>query len=79
MELKINSMHKINPTIFNINKEEIEEMVNEMIKEKRLETNLKLNREQIVKILDCVECDELLAKDIRMSIRNSIVDVLNCK
>lgn len=79
MELKINSMHKINPTIFNINKEEIEEMINEMIKEKRLETNLKLNTEQIVEILDCVECDELLAKDIRMSIRNSIVDVLNCK
>jgi len=69
-------MYKIKPTIFTITKEEIEETVDEMIEEKILEANLKLNREQIVNILACVEGDELLAKDIRMSIRGSICETL---
>ena len=72
-------MYKIKPTIFSVSKEEIEEMVNEMIKEEKLDVNSKLNREQVIKVLECVECDELLAKDIRMSIRGSIAEVLNCE
>ena len=70
-------MHKIKPTIFTITKEEIEETVDEMIEERILEANLKLNREQVVNILACVEGDELLAKDIRMSIRGSICETLS--
>ena len=71
-------MCKINSTIFSISKEEVNEIANEMIDEEKLENNLKLNNKQIIKILTCVECDELLAKDIRMSIRSSIVEVLSC-
>lgn len=70
-------MYKIKPTIFSISKEEIEEMVDEMIEENKLEANAKLNKEQIIEVLACVECDELLAKDIRMSIRGSILEVLS--
>ena len=70
-------MYKIKPTIFTITKEEIEETVDEMIREEILKTNLRLNREQIVNILACVEGDELLAKDIRMSIRGSICETLS--
>ena len=69
-------MNEIKPTIFTITKEEIEETVKEMIEEEILEVNLKLKREQIVDILACVEGDELLAKDIRMSIRGSICETL---
>ncbi|MCK5490272.1 MAG: hypothetical protein KAI67_00345 [Candidatus Pacebacteria bacterium] len=65
------------PTIFCISREEIKEMVDEMIEEKKLDVNLKLNREQIAEILTCIGCDELLARDIRMSIRGSIAEVLN--
>ena len=70
-------MYKIKSTIFSISKEEIEETVDEMIQEKILSANLKLNRKQFINILACVEGDELLAKDIRMSIRGSITEVLN--
>ena len=70
-------MYKIKSTIFSISKEEIEETVDEMIQEKILSANLKLNRKQVINILACVEGDELLAKDIRMSIRGSITEVLN--
>jgi len=70
-------MYKIKPTIFTITKEEIEETVDEMIREEILKTDLRLNREQIVNILACVEGDELLAKDIRMSIRGSICETLS--
>lgn len=70
-------MYKIKPTIFNITKEEIEETVNEMIGDGILESNLKLNRGQIIDVLSCVEGDEFLAKDIHMSIRGSIIEVLN--
>jgi hypothetical protein len=69
-------MHKINPTTFNISKEEVEDTVDEMIEEKLLEGKIKLNRKQIVEVLSCVECDEFLAKDIRKSIRGSISEVL---
>ncbi|PIQ68892.1 MAG: hypothetical protein COV91_01625 [Candidatus Taylorbacteria bacterium CG11_big_fil_rev_8_21_14_0_20_46_11] len=69
-------MNEIKPTIFTITKEEIEKTVKEMIEEEILEVNLKLKREQIVDILACVEGDELLAKDIRMSIRGSIREAL---
>ena len=70
-------MYQIKPTIFCITKEEIVETVNEMIGEEILEKNLELNPEQIVNILACVEGDELLAKDIRTSIRYSIKEILN--
>jgi hypothetical protein len=69
-------MYKIKPTTFNITKEEVEETVNEMIEDKILEINTKLSREQIVDILTCVEGDEMLAKDIRISIRGSILETL---
>jgi hypothetical protein len=72
-----NNMRKINPTTFNITKEEIEDTVDEMIEEKLLEAKTKLNRRQIVDVLSCVECDEFLAKDIRASIRGSIQEVLD--
>ncbi|MDD3006050.1 MAG: hypothetical protein PHX30_00490 [Candidatus Pacebacteria bacterium] len=71
-------MRKIKPTIFCISKEEITETVNEMIEESVLEVNLKLNKKQILEVLACVEGDSWLAKDIRMSIRGSILEVLNC-
>ncbi|MFA5248645.1 MAG: hypothetical protein WC415_05565 [Patescibacteria group bacterium] len=70
-------MRKIEPTTFNITKEEIEDMIDEMIQEKLLRDKTKLSRKQIVEVLSYVECDEFLAKDIRNSIRNSIQGVLN--
>lgn len=70
-------MYKIKPTIFSISKEEIQEIASEMVEEKILKTNLKLNKEQIIEVLSYVECDELLANDIRMSIKSSVVEVLN--
>jgi hypothetical protein len=70
-------MCKINPTTFNITKEEIEDTVDEMIQEKLLKVKTKLSGKQIVEVLSYVECDEFLAKDIRNSIRNSIQEVLN--
>jgi len=70
-------MYKIKPTIFSISGEEIEEMVDEMIEENKLEANARLNKEQVIEVLEHVECDELLAKDIRMSIRDSILEVLS--
>jgi len=72
-----NNMRKIEPTTFNITKEEIEDMIDEMIQEKLLRDKTKLSRKQIVEVLSYVECDEFLAKDIRNSIRNSIQGVLN--
>ncbi|MFA5993882.1 MAG: hypothetical protein WC823_02870 [Parcubacteria group bacterium] len=69
-------MYEIKSTIFIISREEIEGMVVEMIEDEILETNLRLTKEQIIEVLACVEGDELLAKDIRTSIRGSIVEVL---
>jgi len=69
-------MRKIEPTTFNITQEEIEDTVDEMIEEKLLEGETKLSRKQIVEVLSYVECDELLAKDIRTSIRWAIQDIL---
>jgi len=69
-------MLKIKPTIFRITKEEIEDIVDEMIEEEILEGNIKLNRNQIINVLACVEGDEFLAKDIRSSIRGSVFEVL---
>jgi hypothetical protein len=68
-------MRKIEPTTFNITKEEIEDTVDEMIEENLLESKIKLNRKQIVEVLSYVECDELLAKDIWTSIRWAIQDI----
>ena len=70
-------MHKIKSTIFIISKEEIIEIISEMIKEKLLKNNFKLNKKQIIKILSHVEGDEMLAKDIHNSIRDSICTILN--
>lgn len=69
-------MYNIKPTTFNITEEEVRETVDEMIKERRLKNDLKLNKKQIIKILACVEGDEMLAKDIRSSIRGSIIETL---
>ncbi|HBR78876.1 MAG: hypothetical protein UR66_C0014G0003 [Candidatus Moranbacteria bacterium GW2011_GWE1_35_17] len=69
-------MYKINPTVFTISEEEVKETVKEMIERGRLGADLKLNRMQIVKILACVEGDGMLAKDIRASIKGSIIEVL---
>lgn len=71
------NMSKIKPTIFCISKEEIIETVDDMIKEGKLDANLKLNGSQIVSILACVEGDVMLAKDINMSIRGSILETLS--
>lgn len=70
-------MCKIKPTIFSIDDEEIIEIFDEMVKEGIIGTNLELNREQIVEVLTYVECDECLAKDIHISIRDSITQVLS--
>jgi hypothetical protein len=70
-------MCKIKPTVFSISEDEIRDIADEMINEKILKNNLKLSREQIIEILAYVECDEFLAKDIHMSIRGAIVDVVN--
>ena len=51
-------MYKIKPTVFSIEKEEIKEVVNEMVSKKILKTDLKLNKEQIIKILSYIEYDE---------------------
>lgn len=69
-------MSKIKPTIFTITKEEVEEIFKGIVEERILNANLKLNKEQIVNVLESVECDEFLAKDIHMSIKSSIVEVL---
>ncbi|GEM_PF-3063472 len=70
-------MHKIKPTIFKITKEEVEEMIREMIEKNKLEAKSKLSKEQIIEVLACVECDEFLAKDIQTSIRGSVLEVLD--
>lgn len=70
-------MYKIKPTIFNITEEEIRGTVDEMIAEEILETDLKLSKKQIAKILTCVECDEFLANNIRTSIRSSILEIVD--
>ena len=69
-------MYEIKPTIFTITKEEVEEIVQEMREDKTLGRRCELNKEQIVSVLEYVECDEMLAKDINMSIRSSICEVL---
>ena len=68
-------MNKIKPTVFRITKEEIEDLFFEMRESGRFKDNSKLTDEQIVDILSCVECDEFLAKDIRLSIKGSIEEV----
>lgn len=71
-----NELDIIKPTTFNITREEIEETVEEMIEEKIFGQNIKLSKEQTIKVLSYVECDEFLAKNIRTSIRDSIVHVV---
>ncbi len=66
----------IKPVTFNITKEEVQELFREMIASEIFEKNKKLSNVQIKKILECVECDEFLAEDIRNSIRSSILYVL---
>lgn len=73
---KNNLDRKSKSVIFNITKTEIEEIFEEMIEGKIFPNKTKLNKNQINQIMDFVECDEMLAKDIRSSIRNSIVEVL---
>mgnify|MGYP001566627064 CR=1 FL=1 len=65
-------MSKIKPTIFRITKEEVEEVF-----EEKFDLYVKLTERQIQLILDCVEGDEMLAKDIRNSIIGSINEVLH--
>lgn len=62
--------------VFNITKTEIKEIFNEIIGEGILPNNAKLNSKQISKVMDFVECDEMLAKDIYISIKKSIIEVL---
>lgn len=66
----------IKSVTFCITKEEIEEIFNEMISDRVLEKNQKLSEDSIINILNYVECDEFLAKDIRIAIRAAIVEVL---
>lgn len=67
----------IKSVTFNITKEEVQELFSEMIVSGIFKKNKKLSNVQIKKTLDCVECDEFLAKDIRNSIKDSILYVLS--
>lgn len=62
------------PTIFTITKEEILSHLEELKEVGKVNGNKKLTRIEIKEVLDSVEGDELLARDIRNSIRNSILD-----
>ena len=59
------------PLIFEITEQEITDITEEMFGNK-----IKLNKNQIAKILACVAGDEFLAKDISDSIRASITEIL---
>lgn len=55
-------------TRFTITEEEVEELAEELdIRD--------LSGKQIQSVLDWVECDEMLAKDIRSSIRGAVLDL----
>jgi hypothetical protein len=69
-------MDKIKPTIFKITEKEVKDMFFEMKESGYLNKNRTLNKKQIFAVLDYVECDEFLAKDIRRSIGNSIKNVV---
>lgn len=67
----------IKPLVFTITKEEIKDNFNNMIEEGVLESKLQLSDSQITEVLSYVECDEFLARDINLSIRSSLVEVIN--
>ena len=52
-------------------------MFAELIENEQLEPKTKLNASKIRKILEYIECDEFLAKDIRSSITRSIKEALD--
>jgi hypothetical protein len=72
----VSESRKIEPAIFTIAKEEIVEILDELINEEILEDNIKLNKKQTIEVLTYVECDEQIAKEIRLSIKSSIIEVL---
>jgi hypothetical protein len=67
---------QIKPIVFTITKDEIEDVFSDMNEEGILESKLQLSDNQITEVLSCVECDEFLARDINISIRSSIVEVI---
>ncbi len=69
-------MKIINPIVFTITKEEVKELFTEMVEQGILSNDMKLNSKKINSILSCVEGDKFLAKDIRSSIKGSILEVL---
>lgn len=73
---RLDSKFSLKPTVFTITKEEVEELFEEMEIRDELGFLKKLTDKQIEDILSCVECDEMLAKDIRNSIRGSVQYVL---
>ncbi len=64
------------PVTFKITKEEILEHFKKLKINGKINENKKITDMEMKKILDFVECDELLAKDIRKSIRNSILEIV---
>ncbi len=67
----------LSPTVFKITKEEILEYFRELKINREINKNKKMTDKEMKKVLDFVECDELLAKNIRSSIKNSILEVIN--
>ena len=63
-------MSKIKPLVFTITENEVRNIAREI-----LPTN-KFSNEQVKKVLEYVECDEFLAKEIRISIVTSITEVI---
>lgn len=67
---------QIKPVVFTITKEEIKDIFDEMTEELVLESKSKLSYSQITEVLSHVECDEFLARDINLSIRSSLFEVI---
>lgn len=69
-------MVDIIPTTFNITKEEVEEVFEEMVNKKLINAKLQLSNDQIIEILRYVEFDGFLASEVRRSIESSIMEVV---
>jgi RecA-family ATPase len=73
--VEFNNFH-LPRVIFKITKEEILGHFKELKISGEIDKNKKITDMEMKKVLDFVECDELLAKDIRKSIRNSILEIV---
>ena len=63
-------MSKIKPVVFTITEHEVRKIVGEAFPKN------KLSNQQVTEVIEYVECDEFLAKDIHAAIVASIAEVI---